>query len=80
MSGLIKLVLVPVEVFGAENGYGLSDAVAPWSDCNRAAGRIYRVDDDFSEHYRGRGETVEVWVKEDDQGFFERRWGEEGRA
>jgi hypothetical protein len=26
-----KLRLVPVEVFGAEDGYGLSDAVEPWS-------------------------------------------------
>lgn len=47
---LVPLTLVPVEVFGGEPdddtwGYGLMDAVPAWSDCNRADGRIYRVDD-----------------------------------
>ena len=40
-----KLKLVPVEVFGTEDGYGLMDSIEPWSDCNRADGHIYRIDD-----------------------------------
>jgi hypothetical protein len=49
--------LTPVEVFGAEGevcrncgeltpgGYGLCDATSPWSDCNRAIGHIFRVEE-----------------------------------
>lgn len=67
---LVKLRLVPVEVFGAEEGYGLMDAVEAWSDCNRAYGKIYRVDDIESR----TGETVEILVKEKDLPFFEKRF------
>ena len=31
-----------------ESCYGLSDATSPWSDCNRADGHIFRVDDEPS--------------------------------
>lgn len=72
---LVKLTLVPVEVFGAEDGYGLSDAVSWWTDCNRAAGKIYRVED--LEGKRNPGETVEIWVNEKDLPFFEKKWGAE---
>jgi len=45
---MIKLVLIPVQVFGAKEGeeewgYGLCDAVGGQSDCNRAIGHIFRV-------------------------------------
>ena len=70
-DALVSLRLVPVEVFGAEDGYGLMDAVSAWSDCNRARGHIYRVDD--IEHREG--ETVEIFVRESDLPFFARVWG-----
>lgn len=41
----VTVRLVPVEVFGADDGYGLCDAVSSWSDCNRAEGFIFRADD-----------------------------------
>ena len=56
-------------------GYGLMDAVSSWSDCNRATGKIYRVDDSWA--HRNRGETVEIIVKKKDLPFFERRWCDE---
>lgn len=73
-DGLVPLRLVPVEVFGAEDGYGLGDAVEAWSDCNRARGHIYRVDEDYM--IRLPGETVEIFVRPEDLPFFERYWGE----
>lgn len=74
---LVSLRLVPVAVFGAEGGYGLADAVSAWSDCNRAYGHIYRVDDPHSLPYRNPGETVEIFVRASDLPFFERRWGDD---
>ncbi len=71
---LVKLTLVPVQVFGAEDGYGLMDAVSAWSDCNRAIGQIYRVDD---MKHRNPGEAVEIWVKKKDLPFFEKIWSKE---
>lgn len=78
------LTLVPVEVFGLmcddhsdaprPVGWGLSDAVQAWSDCNRADGHIYRVDDTETQ-YRKLGETVRIWVADEDLPFFEKRWG-----
>ncbi len=44
--------------------YGLCDAVEPWSDCNRAAGRIFRVEDLTGP--RRPGESIRVWVADDD--------------
>jgi len=71
---LISVHLVPVEVFGSDEGYGLSDAVPEWSDCNRAIGHIYRFDD---LGHRRPGETLEVWVDpEEYRAFAEREWGE----
>ena len=72
-DALVPLRLVPVEVFGAEDGYGLSDAVSAWSDCNRAIGHIYRVDD-RDPQYRKPGETVEIFVRQADLPFFARCW------
>ena len=54
-------------------GYGLMDAVSSWSDCNRAVGKIYRIDD-VNGKYRNTGETVEILVKEKDLPFFEKEW------
>lgn len=94
---LVRLVLTPVEVFGADEcehpgcedprcpggGYGLMDAVGPgWSDCNRARGRIYRVEDLAALGQReflvddGQQARVEVWVRAEDVPFFGRRHGE----
>lgn len=56
-------------------GYGLSDAVSAWSDCNRATGRIYRVDD-VEEQYRLPGETVTIYVPRASLSFFERVFGD----
>lgn len=74
MDDLIELRLVPVEVFGADDGYGLCDAVSAWSDCNRARGKIYRIDDISP---RRPGETVSIFIKPTDLGFFEKKWGDE---
>lgn len=68
----IKIRLVPISVFGAEDGYGLCDAVQAWSDCNRAYGKMYRVDDLKS--YRNKGESVDVLVKKEDMEFFNKQW------
>jgi hypothetical protein len=93
MDNLVKMRLVPVEVFGSEEccehgqrdlrdppcpsmGYGLMDAVAAWSDCNRAIGHIYRVDD-MDPHYRHPGETVNIWVKPEDVTWFERKFSQD---
>lgn len=99
-AGFIPVELVPVEVFGGNDccthgdhpdpaecpsmGYGLSDAVSAWSDCNRARGRVYRAEDTRDaddgtapSRYREPGETVIVWVREVDMPFFARRFGDE---
>lgn len=85
---LVRVRLVPVEVFGADEedcpscdgtiqvGYGLMDAVQAWSDCNRARGRIYRKDDDFNEDYREPGDTITVYVPQSEMEKFERRYGD----
>jgi hypothetical protein len=81
----IPLRLVPVEVFtgvcGHEEcanpdhlGYGISDAVSAWSDCNRATGQIYRVDD-LNPANREDGDTVTIWVDPADVEWFSRRFG-----
>lgn len=82
---MVRLTLVPVEVFTGlcdhkdcrnpdHLGYGLSDAVSAWSDCNRAVGHIYRVDD-LPMRDCEAGETVEIWVRAVDAPFFEKQWG-----
>lgn len=72
----VKLYLVPVEVFGVDGDYGLMDCVSSWSDCNRAAGKIYRVDEADGQKYRKPGETVAIWVDEKDLPFFKKIWGD----
>lgn len=64
-NDLKRARLVPIEVFGAEDGYGLCDAVSAWSDCNRADGMIFRLDDDFQEGYRNKEDTVEIWATQE---------------
>lgn len=56
--------------------YGLSDAVAAWSDCNRAAGHIYRVDDIRGSRSCGPDETVTVRVAAGQLPFFQKCWGD----
>ncbi len=74
---MVKLTIVPVEVFGADEGYGLCDAVSWFGDCNRAFGKIYRVEDiDYhGKKLREDGDTVEVWVKKSDVSFFDKKFG-----
>lgn len=87
---LVPITLVPVEVFGGDCdcheesdkagdcagwSYGLMDAVQSWSDCNRASGRIYRVDD-TEPQYREPGETITVYVPAGSLPWFERRFGD----
>lgn len=81
---LATLWLVPVEVFGAgdcghdcpacetHEGYGLCDAVSSWSDCNRAIGHIYRVDETWA--HREPGERVQIMVRKADLPFFAKNW------
>ena len=85
---LVRVRLVPVEVFGADEedcpgcperiefGYGLMDAVQAWSDCNRAIGRIYRVDEESSERFREPGDTITVYVPQSEMAKFEKRFGD----
>jgi hypothetical protein len=100
-ADLVPLRLVPVQVFGTSEccqhghdneecpsiGYGISDAVSPWSDCNRAIGRIYRVEDRADGlvdpvpagdgHHRAPGETIVVWVPREQVDWFRKRWNTE---
>ena len=85
MEGFTRLKLVPVEIFGLmcddhpedrPVSWGMMDAVSSWSDCNRADGKIYRVDESDSELHREPGETVEIWVRDDQVAFFSKTWGE----
>jgi hypothetical protein len=71
---LIKVILVPVEVFGADSGYGLQDAISPWSDCNRARGHIYRRDDIGS---RDPEKVITVYVPRSELAKFDMDLGEE---
>lgn len=82
---LVKVTLVPVEVFGTECdacdrevGYGLCDAVSAWSDCNRAHGRIYRKDEDDGVQYRNPDDVITVYVPQSEMQKFEKRFGESG--
>jgi len=79
---LVKVRLVPVEVFGTDEcdhcgtpaGYGLSDAVSPWSDCNRAIGHIYRRDD-IDQRHRDPGDTITVYVPQSELPKLDKRYG-----
>jgi hypothetical protein len=85
---LVRIRLVPVEVFGADEedcegcgetvkcGYGLMDAVQAWSDCNRAIGHIFRKDDDYTEGFRTPGDTITVYVPQSEMAKFEKRYGD----
>ncbi len=57
--------------------YGLMDADTVGSDCNRADGRIYRVDDTGGGQ---PGETVTVWVPRAALPWFDKVWGERAQA
>ena len=87
-EALVRVRLVPVEVFGADEedcpgcgatikfGYGLMDAVQSWSDCNRAIGHIYRVDEDYTEGYREPGDNIVIYVPQAEMAKFKRRFGD----
>lgn len=77
--------LVPVEIFGQSCehpahqdepvpfSYGICDAIQAWSDCNRAIGRIFRVDD--LEGHRLPEETILVWASDESLARLDRKWG-----
>ena len=86
---LTRIWLVPVEVFGGCDhpgceddrcwSFGLADAVSAWSDCNRAEGRIYRVEDlgdGDGAKYREPGEVLALDVTPAQLAWFQRRWGD----
>jgi len=85
---LIRVRLVPVEVFGTDEepcehcgketggGYGLMDAVAAWSDCNRAIGHVFRKDEDDSEPYRAPEDTITIYVPQSEMAKFENKYGD----
>lgn len=80
---LVKVTLVPVEVFGTECSncdedfhYGLCDAVGAGSDCNRAVGRIYRRHDTDIE-FGDPDDVITVYVPESELWKFDKRFGEE---
>ena len=87
---LVQVRLVPVQVFGADEedcpdcpatvefGYGLMDAVEAWSDCNRAIGRIFRVDEARSVDYRQPGDTITVYIPQSEVAKLGKRFGDEG--
>ena len=83
---LVAVTLVPVEHFGADEehcecgrvvecGMGLMDAVSAWSDCNRAIGRIYRVDD-LPQH-REPGDTITAYVPQSEMAKLGKRFGDD---
>jgi len=85
---LVRITLVPVEVFGADEedcpqcpatvrfGYGLSDAVSAWSDCNRAIGHIFRKDDVEGRDSEGAPQCITVYVPQSEMAKFETRYGD----
>ena len=87
---LVKITLVPVEVFGADEedcpscpatiqfGYGLMDAVSAWSDCNRAIGHIFRKDDLEGRNADGAAGCITVYVPQSEMAKFEQRFGDAG--
>ncbi|WP_344890318.1 hypothetical protein [Actinomadura meridiana] len=79
-EALVKVHLVPVEVFGTECptcetefGYGLCDVAEPGSDCNRAFGHIYRRDDS-DQRYRNPAEVITVFVPQSELPKFDQRF------
>jgi len=85
---LVRITLVPVEVFGADEedcrgcggtikfGYGLMDAVSAWSDCNRAVGHIFRKDDVEGRDDEGAPQCITVYVPQSEMAKFETRYGD----
>jgi hypothetical protein len=73
---LVKVTLVPVEVFGADSGYGLMDAVSSWSDCNRAIGHIYRRDEEDNVPFRNPDDVITVYVPRSELTKFDRNVGD----
>ena len=80
----VGVELVPVEVFGTNgcgqcqhceenSGYGICDAVQAWSDCNRAIGHVYRVED--TPGHREFGDSITVQVHKSDMPWFKKEFG-----
>lgn len=69
---LVEVVLVPVEVFGANEGYGLMDSVCPWSDCNRAIGHIYRREERSDVQFPNPDDVIKIYVTHSELAKFDR--------
>jgi hypothetical protein len=84
-QNLVKVTLVPVEVFGTDcpkcndgiEHYGLCDAVPAYSDCNRADGQIYRRDDESSVPYRNPDDVITIYVPRNELSKFDKKFGDD---
>lgn len=86
-DGKVRVRLVAVEIFGAACdhvdhhgndqpfGYGLMDAVEAWSDCNRAVGRIFRVDENWMT--RAAADCIEIVIDEAELPKLLHDWNED---
>jgi len=86
-DGAAPVRLVAVEVFGQECdhpdhrgqpqpcGWGLCDAVQAWSDCNRANGHIFRVDD-TDPQWRRPEDVITVWAAPGEAAKLAQLWGD----
>lgn len=72
MEDLVEVILVPVEIFGADDGYGLADAISPWSDCNQAIGRIYRREERPDVQFPNPDDVIKVYVSRSELAKFDR--------
>lgn len=73
---LVEVYLVPVQVFGTD-GYGLADAIQPWSDCSRARGHIFRKDDTINALYRQPGDSIKIYIPRSELPKLEKDYSEE---
>lgn len=87
-DGLLVLALVPIEIFGQQCdhpahtgysepfGYGLMDAVTAWSDCNRAYGHMFRLDEASLHECRNPEDTIKILCTEEQAQKFLLFYGE----
>lgn len=79
---LVKVTLVPVEIHAecntceTETSIGLSDAASPYSDCNRAVGHIYRLDESQRGIYRDSEDVITIYVPQGELSKFNRNFQE----
>lgn len=81
---LVKVHLVPVEVFGGECEkcdadvcYGIQDAVPSYSQHNSAIGHIYRRDDEDAVPHRDPADIIMIYVPRSELSKFDQHFGDE---